>query len=177
MRPVKMQRTHQVYIVGTEFRVFQKWRESSLDKFDTLFRRVDLRWLSCIERDKAVRILPSFSLSRFFISSTCSLGIIPLSLNTPVFFCRYSSAVRLPVRLPSVVMYLNMFLPPVISKNARSSACRSNSSSVAFFQVCTAYTEYWKWSVGCWFFTSLISWFPPLHSFRGIRACPREVLY
>ena len=40
MRSVQMQRTHKVYVVGTELCVFQKRRESSLDKLDTLFGRV-----------------------------------------------------------------------------------------------------------------------------------------
>ena len=54
MRSVQMQRTHKVYNVGTELCVFQKRRESSLDKFDTLFGCVYLRGLCCIERDEAV---------------------------------------------------------------------------------------------------------------------------
>ena len=59
---------------------------------------------SALSEIKPCHMLPLFSFSRAFISSTCSCGIIPLSLNTPVFFCKYSNAVRLPVRLPSVVM-------------------------------------------------------------------------
>ena len=54
MRFVQMQRTHKVYIVGTELCVFQKRRKSSLDKLYALFGRVYLRGLYCIERYEAV---------------------------------------------------------------------------------------------------------------------------
>ena len=54
---------------------------------------------------KPCQILPLFSLSRAFISATSDLLSMPLSLNTPVFFCRYSYTVKLPAaRFPSVVM-------------------------------------------------------------------------
>ena len=54
MRSVQMQRTHKVYVVGTELCVFQKRREGSLDKLDALFGRIYLRRLYCIERDEAM---------------------------------------------------------------------------------------------------------------------------
>lgn len=54
MRSVQMQSTHKVYVVWTELCVFQKRRESSLDKFDTLFGCVYLRGLYCVERDETV---------------------------------------------------------------------------------------------------------------------------
>ena len=54
VRSVEVHRTHQVYIVGAKFRVFQKRGILPLDEFDALFGRGDFRRFLCAERDKAV---------------------------------------------------------------------------------------------------------------------------
>ena len=91
---------------------------------------------SLLSDTKPCHILPLLFFNRSFISATFSSDKSPPPLNTPVDFCRYSSAVIFPVffpaTLPSVVMYLYTFSPPVISKNERSALWASFSSPLAF---------------------------------------------
>ena len=91
---------------------------------------------SLLSDTKPCHILPLLFFNRSFISAILSCEISPSPLKTPVDFCRYSSAVILPVFLPatfpSVVMYLYTFSPPVISKKERSALWASLSSPLAF---------------------------------------------
>ena len=91
---------------------------------------------SLLSDTKPCHILPLLFFNRSFISATFSSDKSPLPLNTPVDFCKYSSAVILPVflpaTLPSVVMYLYTFSPPIISKKERSALWASLSNPLAF---------------------------------------------